>query len=339
MPNALDTRLLEALKTVSGKVRSYKALRLGEQDTKASLIDPVLEALGWDIRDPGEVCREFKLTSQDRPADYALKIDRVPKLLLEAKRLGEDLSEHGIVGQVLGYATMAGVSWCVITDGEEYRFYNSGAANLDADRKFLCLVKVTDGDLSAVARVLELISRANLQAKLIESFWNTYYVDRRVKEALDGLVSQAHADLVRVVRKHTSGLSPKEVGASLRRLRVQVDAPRVFPDGCVGPSPVVITLQDVIAAGLLKPPVPLVKEYKGQNLEATLHANGELEFQGQRYFSCSPAAEAARKAVTGKSMATNGWSFWQVVDGQGKRRSLEELRAQVAERHGAPPAN
>ena len=45
------------------KIRKYQDRNIGEQNTKASLIEPVLEALGWDVRDPDEVFREFKAKS------------------------------------------------------------------------------------------------------------------------------------------------------------------------------------------------------------------------------------------------------------------------------------
>jgi hypothetical protein len=52
--------------------------------TSSSLIEPVLEALGWDVRDPDEVFREFKPTPKDNPVDYALLLLRKPRQLVEA---------------------------------------------------------------------------------------------------------------------------------------------------------------------------------------------------------------------------------------------------------------
>ena len=81
--------LLELIASMSAKARKYADGGLGEQNTKSALIDPVLEALGWDTRDPDEVHREFRPTGRDSPVDYALKLLRKPRLFLEAKGLGE----------------------------------------------------------------------------------------------------------------------------------------------------------------------------------------------------------------------------------------------------------
>src|SRR5215207_6732410 len=96
---------------------------IGEQNTKAAIIDPLLAALGWDIEDIDEVSREYRRKSQDNPVDYALFMLRSPRLFVEAKGLEKDLSDRKWISQVLGYATVVGVEWCVLTNGDEYRLY------------------------------------------------------------------------------------------------------------------------------------------------------------------------------------------------------------------------
>ena len=60
---------------------------IGEQNTKAALIDPLLSALGWDLHEIDEVRREYRRKPQDNPVDYALFLNRTECLLLEAKSL------------------------------------------------------------------------------------------------------------------------------------------------------------------------------------------------------------------------------------------------------------
>jgi hypothetical protein len=52
---------------------------IGEQNTKAALIDPLLAALRWDVEDIDEVSREYRRKSQDNPVDYALFMLRSPR--------------------------------------------------------------------------------------------------------------------------------------------------------------------------------------------------------------------------------------------------------------------
>jgi hypothetical protein len=150
------------IREVVEKIRRFQDRNLGEQNTKASLIEPILEALGWDIRDPDEVHREFKPTTPDKPVDYCLTLLRKPRLLVEAKGLGEALTDRKWIGQILGYAAVAGVEWCVLTDGNEYRFFNA-TVPLDAEEKLFYRVKLSEDDEEKATRDLSLISRSNME--------------------------------------------------------------------------------------------------------------------------------------------------------------------------------
>jgi hypothetical protein len=66
---------------------------VGESNTKAGLIEPVIAALGWDVLDPDEVHREYRRRSPDNPVDYALLLSRTPRLFIEAKGLGENIDD------------------------------------------------------------------------------------------------------------------------------------------------------------------------------------------------------------------------------------------------------
>jgi hypothetical protein len=90
-----------------------------------------------------------------------------------------------------------------------------------------------------------------------------------------------------------------------------------------------VTLAALIAAGVLTPPLRLFRKYKGRTVEATLLADGTVEFEGRQYDTSSAAAEAARATVAGRRMTTNGWTFWQYQGAGGKRLTLSDARHQV----------
>jgi hypothetical protein len=352
MADLQTTRLQEAIRTTGEKIRRFQDRNLGEQNTKASLVEPVLEALGWDVRDPDEVFREFKPTSKDSPVDYALTILRKPRLFVEAKGLGEMLSDRKWIAQVLGYATVAGVEWCVLTDGDEYRFYNA-TAPLDAEEKLFCRIKLSEDDEIEAAKTLMLISRSNMEENLLDVLWSAHYVDRRVKQALQEMYSTADKGLVRLIRHRQPKLSPRDIVESLRRLDIRIGSATPLPEpGISIRKPTVRTkvpgsdrgrgarkdrnrtkahfgvgLSDLIQSGLLSSPIKLFCKYKGRTLEATVLSDGSVEFQGKKFTSCSTAAEYARSTVTGRKMHTNGWVFWQYLD-NGKKRTLVDAREQ-----------
>jgi hypothetical protein len=362
MTEQQKARLKQVIHELSERARKlrqqFSERGLGEENTKASLIDPMLEALGWDIRDPDEVFREFRPNPKDNPVDYCLRLVRNTRLLIEAKGLGEDLSDRRWIAQALGYSIMAGAEWCVLTDGDEYRLYNATAA-VDADGKLFRQISLTGGQEDEAAGVLSLISRTNMGENILNVLWSAYFVDRRVKHAVRSLLDAADRKLVRLIRNHTPDLAPKEIAESLRRLDIRIELPtaplelparprkalaenarkrRKRPEKGAAPSAggVAVTLADVIAAALLVPPVSLFRKYKGHRLEATLLPDGRVEFQGTHYDSGSTAADYARGSITGRRMNTNGWIFWQYLGEDGKRHLLDEARQKLIKEKTPP---
>src|SRR5665213_872794 len=66
---------------------------IGEQNTKAALIDPLLSALGWDLHEIDEVRREYRRKPQDNPVDYALFLVDTLLFLSKEKMRGSLLDE------------------------------------------------------------------------------------------------------------------------------------------------------------------------------------------------------------------------------------------------------
>jgi hypothetical protein len=274
--------------------------------------------------------------------------------------LGEDLSDRKWIAQVLGYAVVAGVEWCVLTDGDCYRFYNA-TATVDAEEKLFYTFRLSAVGGAEAARTLSLISRHNMEENLLDVLWSAHFVDRRVKTAAQLMFSSADRSLIRLIRRKTSKLTPKEIADSLRRLDIRIDLATAVTEAPTGKAPPSsaqrpsggsqrkssvharptgakpkahfgVKLKEIIAAGLLKPPLKLFRKYKGRRMEATLLPDGTVEFQGTVYPTSSTAAEIARGTITGRRMNTNGWSFWQYVDGDGKPKELVAARTEYLAR-------
>ena len=200
--------------------------RISEQDTKRVLITPAIEALGWDIYDTDEVRNEYRHKSADNPVDYALFLNRSPVLFVEAKPLGQSLEDRKWIVQTINYANAAGVDWCVLTNGAEYRVYKVHA-QVEADRKLFATVSLDNPDnLAGAIRVFDLLSRDNMRARAIDDLWQAWHVDRQVKEALD-LVLQDDG-FVALVRKRIPQIGLAEVRKSLHRANISVSYPDIF---------------------------------------------------------------------------------------------------------------
>jgi hypothetical protein len=216
--------LSETLELVRKRIALYQGKDLNEQNTKTALIDPVLRELGWEVGNLEEVSQEYKRKPQDKPVDYALLLLRTPKLFMEAKALGQSLDDRKWANQIMGYAAVAGVKWTVITNGDEYRIHNA-CVDVPVEEKLFRLVRLSDCNSPSV-ETLGLLSKDRIRDNDIEILWKAHFVDRQVRTALEGLFSQdPDVSLMRLVRKHVCDLSPKDVRASLARVRARFDFP------------------------------------------------------------------------------------------------------------------
>jgi hypothetical protein len=339
--------LSKTLDEVRKRIAQYQGKEMNEQNTKTALIDPVLRALGWDVGNLEEVSQEYKRRPKDKPVDYALFLLRTPKLFLEAKALGESLDAPKWTNQIMGYAAVGGIKWVVMSNGDEYRIYNS-CVDVPVEEKVFRVVRLSDPNSSA-EETLALLSKDRIRDNDIEVLWKAHFVDRQVRRALEQLFSpDADPSLMRLVKRRVRELSSREIRASLGRVRAQFDfpiepeAPAAVPKrhrkdeqaalasigGRKTAKVVGVSLREVIDAGVLKAPLKLTVCYKKKEFEAELLSDGTVRFQGNVCDTCSMAADLARSTVTGRRMSTNGWIFWRYRDEAGKLVPLDNARQQ-----------
>lgn len=222
------TALDDVVGRARDRVRDYRDRRvpLTEFDTIRVLILPVLEALGWDLQDVEEVRSEYRHASADSPVDYALFLHGTPALFVEAKALGVSLDDRKPLLQTLNYANAAGVDWCVLTNGAEWRIYKVHAP-VAAEEKLFLTARLDDpaAEPGPIAATLSLLSRDRMRARAIDALWSEWRVDREVERALDAITEEDA--FIRLIVRLTDGLKPGEVRASLKRSGLRSFYPEV----------------------------------------------------------------------------------------------------------------
>lgn len=345
----------ETLVKVTDRISKVRELgeHLGEQDTKAMLIEPLLAALGWHPDEFGEVRHEYRFRPQDNPVDYALLDFGHPCLLIEAKSLDTPLDHHKCATQVLGYASAAGVGWALLTNGDHYRLYNASAP-VPAEEKLFRDVRLSQADqVDRCREMFLLIAKTQMSKPELDALWQSQFVDHRVRATLQALFGAEVAPLAKLVHRQAPELSLAEVRDSLQRAQIQVHFPELSPTVSVGPhvptgpttsSPKAtpartLQLPDLIEAGFIQAPLPIEKTYKAVRLEAVIEADGRVRFGDQVYDSLSAAGGMARNSAIGApagepAPATSGWTFWQYRDATtGELRPIDDLRQQCLQQY------
>ena len=179
--------------------------RLNEADTRAGLIDPMLDALGWNPRDLAVVKREVPVPG-GTTVDYALiGADGKPRLHVEAKALGSRL-DLKVVTQTVNYANGAGVPWCVLTDGIHWRVFwsNAPVANdrkgvFDVDLSAVTDEATTTAERAEMLGQLDLLSRARVEGGDLDQRGRSLFDNAAVSAVLDQLFTHPPDELVDLV--------------------------------------------------------------------------------------------------------------------------------------------
>ncbi len=151
--------LVSVIETLKACLHTHRqVLQANETRTRMALIDPLLQALGWDTADPALVLPEYDMSGNR--ADYAL-LDGTdkPTALVEAKKLGEPLASHRM--QIVNYANLSGVPYAGLTDGNQWELYKVFDP-APIDDRLLLNMSIADRPAHAVALKLLLLWQPNL---------------------------------------------------------------------------------------------------------------------------------------------------------------------------------
>ena len=153
--------LVSVIETLKARIQTHRqVLEAYETRTRMALIDPLLQALGWDTADPALVLPEYEVSGQRERPDYAL-LDAAgqPVALVEAKRLGESLASHRM--QIVNYANLSGVPYAGLTDGNHWELYKVFDPAPIEERRILNM-SIAEHPAHEVALKLLLLWRPNL---------------------------------------------------------------------------------------------------------------------------------------------------------------------------------
>lgn len=216
-------KLIQLIETTRAKIEALRKYGLKETPTRTIVIDPLLEALGWDIRDPDEVQLEYP-TVDGKSVDYGLKLNKKCVLLVEAKAFDDPLTDVKAITQVVNYANSGGIVWCILTNGLTWKVYRS-IENCPAPDKLMYAVSIDPRDsegvsVQQIAQQMWRFSRDEIAKGALDTLGEQTFTDSKVRKALDTIMAAAPRSFLNVVRE-TMGdrtITPQQVKESLSRI-------------------------------------------------------------------------------------------------------------------------
>lgn len=114
----------EKIEALSNRAETLVSQIKTEEATKQSLILPFFQMLGYDVFNPLEFCPEFDAdygVKKGEKVDYAIILNDIPTILIEAKSCNDTLDKHG--SQLFRYYTTSAAKFGVLTNGIKYQFF------------------------------------------------------------------------------------------------------------------------------------------------------------------------------------------------------------------------
>ena len=229
--------VLEAAKIARAHLK--RALDLNPEDVAAISIEPVLDALGWDMRDPRVVRRSgsglLTLLSRGTPA---LRMRALPA--------------HEALPGALGESDLSDAKWIVLTNGIDWSIFNAR----NPGRAFRTFSIADHAGTREALDIISLLDHEVFKPDALDEAWMAEAMDSDVIRALmrhlDGsetLMTALESDLT------SQGLaaSRREIGAALSRIDIRMNG---ADDAQTPASAPAVTKSAVTKSAVTKPAAP-----------------------------------------------------------------------------------
>lgn len=212
----LYSRLIDIAK----RLPSIQSVCTNEESTKLFLVLPVLNALGYDVKDPTVVQPEYAADFRNgvpERVDYAILRDGAPVIAVECKKVGADLTSNR--GQLRAYFTaLQSVRLGILTNGICFEFFvDVENANIMDDEPFVTLDMEAARQRAIPIDVLEALSsitRAGFQPAAMTEIAEMRLVSKRLRTVLMREVREPSLEFSRTILK-LAGLE------NLRKSRIE----------------------------------------------------------------------------------------------------------------------
>jgi len=346
---------IEKLKTNQKVIAGFD-----EAATKQAIILPILQMLGWNIFDIGEVMPEFSTGS--RRVDYSLKLDGSNKVFIEVKKTSEDLEQHE--EQLLDYSFREGVEIAALTNGITWWFYLPTQRGDWKERKFFTIDLIQQDPRDAATKFTDLLLKTNVLSGTALENAERIYKDRQRKTKIEEALPEAWAklisepdplliDLLAEAAEKQCGFKPdivavKEFLKSCRDVPVQTVTTKGLP-AKTRPMSVrppksrikagKVTLQELVGGGLLRNGQTLFfcngKHLFNDEKATILTSDNKVRYEkdGKIYSLSELAAILLRRHdFKHDNHGVAGPKYWRTYDGKLLNDLNEEIRKQRGDR-------
>jgi predicted type IV restriction endonuclease len=192
----LHDSLLQLAARIPSQIEHLKT----EEATKAALVMPFINSLGYNVFDPTEVIPEFVAdvgVKKGEKVDYVLMHSGKPAILVECKHIGAPLTLEN-ASQLFRYFTVTEARFAILTNGVDYRIYSDLESPNKMDSKPFFEFNMLNLDARIVSEIKK-FSKATFNIDEILSNATELKYMKQIREVLESEIKSPTEDLVKLL--------------------------------------------------------------------------------------------------------------------------------------------
>lgn len=202
----------DKIKQFAKRVETLKDSLGTEEATKTALIMPLFQMLEYDVFNPLEFVPEFTAdvgTKKGEKVDYAILQDNRPVILIEAKGVNDNLTNHD--AQLFRYFTATEAKFAILTNGITYKFFTDLEEKNKMDEMPFLELNLLDLDDFKIAE-LKKFTKQSFDVDTIFSTASELKYTKLIKDYLNNEMQNPDDDFVRfIINSFYNGVKTQNV--------------------------------------------------------------------------------------------------------------------------------
>ncbi len=163
--------------TIKKRISEHREIyNRNEAQVRRSLIDPILDNLGWSTDDPHLVEHNSQTDERDIP-DYTLKKFDRTETYVEAKNLSANIQDH--IPQLARYCTNQGIEFGILTNGNDWLVIKAFEKDTKLKDRIVWQVSLENDSVTTIQKKFVAISKEEIgrlpelieKERQLEKFW------------------------------------------------------------------------------------------------------------------------------------------------------------------------
>jgi predicted transport protein/predicted type IV restriction endonuclease len=218
----MDTNNLLQLRERITEIRSNT--NITEAQTKEWLIRPFFELLGWQFSNWAEVVPEDGDEAGKR-TDYCFYHDKVPKLLIEAKSLRNNLNDQQMIINKLNYCSNRNIPILILTNGDTYKVFFNEIPGIGSQKLLFEFTLSGNTEEDNISK----LQKEFVQSDELLKYARKITVVTNVKTALDQLFLKQDIELIKLINRNLQSMighkfHADEIKNALKSFKFQLDS-------------------------------------------------------------------------------------------------------------------